>query len=99
MAQNDTLGRTAMVAGEVLLPGASNVIAGNIGAGVAHFLGTGLAVAVLAPSMPVVAALAAIGLRWNSYKMATTGGNLLAEVADSLPHSAPKGAAAKSTTG
>lgn len=97
MAQNDTLGRTAMVAGEVLMPGASNLIAGNIGTGVATFLGTGLAVAVLAPSMPLFAALTAIGLRWNSYKVATTGGNLLADVAEHLPHAAaakaPKAAA------
>ncbi|MES1975135.1 MAG: hypothetical protein V4472_21970 [Pseudomonadota bacterium] len=97
MAQNDTLGHTAMVAGEVLMPGASNLIAGNIGAGVATFLGTGLAVAILAPSMPLVAALTAIGLRWNSYKMATTGGNLLSEVAEHIPQSPPKASTPKTS--
>jgi hypothetical protein len=81
----ETLSKTAMVAGEALIPGASSLIAGNIGTGVAHFLATGVAVAVLAPSMPVLATLAAIGLRVNSYKHATTGNHLLNTLADNLP--------------
>jgi hypothetical protein len=35
--------------------------------------------------MPLMATLAAIGLRANSYKVATTGTNLLTSVADILP--------------
>jgi hypothetical protein len=70
----NTVAKTAMVAGEVFVPGASDLIAGNIGSGVGHFLAAGLAAAVFLPTMPVVAALAAIGLRVNSYQHATTGG-------------------------
>ncbi|MGN6122561.1 MAG: DUF6072 family protein [Sphingomonas oligoaromativorans] len=82
---NSVIGRTAMVAGEVLLPGASSLIRGEIGTGVGTFVAAGLAAAVLAPSMPLMATLAAIGLRANSYKVATTGTNLLTSVADILP--------------
>lgn len=73
MDSGQTLSRTAMVAGEVLLPGASDLIAGNVASGVGHFVLTGLAVALLAPTMPVLATIAAIGLRVNSYSHATTG--------------------------
>ncbi|WP_019833033.1 DUF6072 family protein [Sphingomonas sp. PR090111-T3T-6A] len=83
---NTVIGRTAMVAGEVLLPGASSLIRGDIGTGVGTFVAAGAAAAILAPSMPLMAALAAIGLRVNSYKIATTGTNLLTSVADALPH-------------
>ncbi len=82
---NTVIGRTAMVAGEVLLPGASSLIQGEIGTGVGTFVAAGVAAAVLAPSMPLVAALAAIGLRVNSYRIATTGTNLLTTVVDALP--------------
>jgi hypothetical protein len=84
MDGSTTLAKTALIAGEALLPGASNLVAGNIGVGVGHLIGTGLAVAVLAPSMPVLAGLAAIGLRVNSYKLATTGTSLLDSAAAAL---------------
>ena len=49
MDGNTALARTALVAGEVLIPGTSNIIAGNIGAGLGTLVGTGVAIAVLAP--------------------------------------------------
>lgn len=64
---------TAKLAGEVLVPGASELIAGNIGSGVGHFLLNGLMVAALAPSLPLVAALASIAVRTNSYSSSTRG--------------------------
>jgi hypothetical protein len=63
----------AKFAGEVLIPGASDMISGNVGGGVATFLVSGIVAAALAPTMPVVAALALIGLRANSFRHATTG--------------------------
>lgn len=91
MDGSTTLAKSVLVAGEALIPGASNLVAGNIGAGVGHFIGTGLAVAVLAPSMPLLAGLAAIGLRLNSYKLATTGTSLL-DTAASAVNGAKQGA-------
>jgi len=82
---NTTLARTLLVAGEALVPGASNIVAGNIGTGLGHLVATGVAVAVLAPTMPFLAAVTAIGLRVNSYKLATTGSSLMNTVAESLP--------------
>jgi hypothetical protein len=81
---NTTLAKTALVAAEVLIPGASNLVAGNVGAGVATLVGTFAAVAVLAPTMPILGALAAIGLRVNSYKMATTGLGLMSDASTAL---------------
>jgi len=71
--QHDTLSKTALVAGEFFVPGASELIAGDIGSGVGHFLFAGLAAAVFLPSMPIVATLAAIGVRANSYHKALYG--------------------------
>ena len=93
---NKALSRTAMVAGEVLVPGASELIAGNIGSGVGHFIATGLAVAVLAPTMPLLATLAAIGLRVNSYSKATTGTNVVTTMSSLMPTEVTK---PKSQTG
>jgi hypothetical protein len=70
------LAKTAMVAGEVFIPGASELIAGNIGSGVGHFVVAALASAVLAPAMPLVATLAVIGVKVHSYAHATTGASL-----------------------
>ncbi len=84
MDGNTTLGKTALVAAEILVPGASNLVAGNVGTGVATFVGTVAAVALLAPTMPILGALAAIGLRLNSYKLATTGTNLLSDASTAL---------------
>ena len=81
---NTALSKTALVAAEVLVPGASNIVAGNVGAGVATFIGTVAAVAVLAPTMPILGALAAIGLRINSYKLATTGASLMSDASAAL---------------
>jgi|HubBroStandDraft_2_1064218.scaffolds.fasta_scaffold109813_2 hypothetical protein len=80
----NTLGRTAMVAGEVLLPGASELIAGKITSGVAHFLLAGLAGALLGPTMPVLAVAAAIGIRADSYTRATTGTSVVDAVTNSI---------------
>ena len=78
IVEEDTsvLGRTAMFAGEVLVPGASEFVAGNIGSGVGHLLVAGAATVLLGPTMPVVAALVGIGVRLNSYQDATTGRTL-----------------------
>lgn len=84
MDGNTTLAKTAMVAAEILVPGASNLVAGNVGTGVATFVGTVAAVAVLAPTMPILGALAAIGLRINSYKLATTGTGLMTDASEAL---------------
>jgi hypothetical protein len=47
-------------------------------------VGTVVAVAALAPTMPILGALAAIGLRVNSYKLATTGASLLSDASTAL---------------
>lgn len=79
-----TFAKTALVAAEVLVPGASNLVAGNVGVGVATLVGTFAAVAMLAPTMPILGAIAAIGLRVNSYKLATTGASLLTDASTAL---------------
>lgn len=76
---NTTLARTALVAAEILVPGASSLVAGNVGVGVATLVGTFAAVTILAPTMPILGALAAIGLRVNSYKLATSGTGLMSD--------------------
>lgn len=69
----ESVATAAKFAGEVLIPGASDMISGNVGSGVVTFLASGVVAAALAPTMPVVAALALVGLRVNSFRHATTG--------------------------
>lgn len=75
----------AKFAGEVLIPGASDMISGNVGSGVATFLASGLVAAALAPAMPVVAGLALLGLRVNSFRHATTGDYVWTKAIPALP--------------
>ena len=72
MPQNELM-NTAKVDGEVFVPGASELIAGNVASGIGHFVASGVAVALLAPTMPILATLAAIGIRANSYSQGTRG--------------------------
>jgi hypothetical protein len=90
-----TLARTAMVAGEVFIPGASDLIAGNIGSGVAHFVLAGLASAIFLPTMPLIAVAAAIGVRVSSYQHATTGINLWGQTTAALSERSRSREAAK----
>lgn len=77
---SSTLGRTVMLAGEVIVPGASEFVAGNIGSGVGSVLVAGAAAVLLGPTLPLVAALVGIGVRVNSYQRATTGRSLFTSI-------------------
>ncbi|MBB6254536.1 DUF6072 family protein [Nitrospirillum iridis] len=78
--QIDVLGNTALLAGEIVVPGASDMIAGNIASGAGTLLASGLVAAVIAPSMPLIGILAAVGLRINSFRHATTGQHVWSNV-------------------
>jgi hypothetical protein len=94
----DLIAKTGLVAGEVLLPGASNLIAGNITTGVVTFLATGILVSWLAPTAPLLAAAASIGLRVNSLSQATTGHSVVNDVVTGVRESiAPNKTAAAKT--
>ena len=80
VGEKSVLPRAAMLAGEVLLPGASEFVVGNVGSGVTTFAVTTLAVAVLGPTMPLLALATAVGMRANSYKRATTGAGLFSNL-------------------
>jgi hypothetical protein len=74
------VGNGVKLVGETLLPGASELIEGNVGSGIGHFLVGGVLVAVLAPSFPLLAGLAGIGVRLNSYAQSVSGRNLVQAV-------------------
>ena len=88
MDGNTALARAGLLVGEAIAPGTSNLVAGNIGTGLGTFVGTSLAVAVLAPVSPLLAGLTALGLRLNSYKLATSGSNLFAGAEELIPRPA-----------
>jgi len=68
--QNDSIKHAVQLAGEYVLPGASNLIAGDIKTGGLHFL-LGIAAGALLGPVGVLAVKA------NSYSRATTGQNVL----------------------
>ncbi|HUN96637.1 MAG TPA: DUF6072 family protein [Bradyrhizobium sp.] len=78
MEQNRVGGNAASLLGEIFLPGASQYMAGKVGAGLVHSLLAMSASALLIGSgaAPMIGALAVLGLKLNSYSSATTGRNL-----------------------
>lgn len=78
---NENVGGNALkLAGEVFVPGASQLMAGNVGSGLLHtvlgitagaaLIGTGIA--------PIFGTLAVLGVKLNSYTMSVTGDTLWA---------------------
>jgi hypothetical protein len=65
--------------GEIFVPGASQLMAGRVGSGLAHLLLGGLAVAVLTPVAPVLAGLVGLGVRMDSYSESVHGRSLLGD--------------------
>ena len=74
------VGNGVKLVGETLVPGASELIEGNVRSGIAHFLVGGVLVAALAPSFPLLAGLAGLGVRLNSYAQSVSGRNLIEAV-------------------
>jgi hypothetical protein len=86
MAELQTaVGNGVKLVGEALVPGASELIEGHVRSGVAHFLIGGILVAVLAPTFPLLAGLAGIGVRLNSYAQSVSGRNIIEAVRPEQP--------------
>jgi len=71
------IGNGVKLVGEAIVPGASEMIEGNITSGLVHAavaLGAG---ALLALHAPVLAGLAVLAVKANSYSRSVTGQNLL----------------------
>lgn len=71
-----SLSNTAKLASEVFIPGSSDMVSGNVGSGITTFLATGALVALLAPASPLLAVLAGVGLRANSFHHSLRGQHL-----------------------
>lgn len=70
------LAKTAIFGAEVFVPGAARFADGDVGSGVAHFLAAGVVTTLIAPSMPLIGALAVIGVRANSLFKTMSGRDL-----------------------
>src|SRR4051794_19629857 len=77
--QPNVLGNVVKLIGEVVLPGASKMIDGNILSGVAHTAVSTIALATLGP----VGGLVSLGVRLNSYNSSVNQRNLWDSVRDS----------------
>jgi hypothetical protein len=62
--------------GEVLVPGAAEMIEGRLGSGVAHTLIAGAATLALTPVSPVLAGVTVLAVKLNSYSRSVTGRGL-----------------------
>jgi hypothetical protein len=71
-------GNALRLAGEIFVPGASQLVSGNIGAGLTHNLLAGAAgVALIGTGVaPVLGAVAVLAIKLNSYSSAVSGRNL-----------------------
>ena len=85
---NENVGRnTLRLVGELFVPGASQLVSGNIGSGILHNVlagGAGLAL-VGSGVAPVLGSLAILGVKLNSYASATTGRNVWDFFGDAMP--------------
>jgi len=87
------LGNGLKLAGEALIPGASEMLAGNIGSGLLH---TALAVGAgaLLVGTPLLAGLAVLTVKANSYSRSVTGQNLFG----TAEHTAAEGGGRRATS-
>jgi len=76
------VGNGLKLVGEAVVPGASEMLAGNVGSGLLH---TALAVgagALLATHAPLLASLAVLAVKANSFSRSVTGQNLFGGAID-----------------
>jgi hypothetical protein len=70
------LGNGLKLAGEAVLPGASEMIEGHIKSGLLHSV-LAVGAASLLAGTPILAGLAVLAIKANSYSRAVTGDNLI----------------------
>lgn len=75
------VGNGVKLVGEVVVPGASELLEGRVASGLLHNLLAVGAVSLLG-GMPLLAGLAALAVRANSYSRSVTGQNLFGGVVD-----------------
>ena len=76
---SESVGQNALrLAGEIFVPGASQLISGNVGSGILHNLLAGAAgIGLIATgAAPVIGGLAILGVKLNSFTSAVKGRNL-----------------------
>jgi len=73
------VGNGLKLVGEVVLPGASELLEGRVGSGLLHNL-VAIGAASLLAGTPLLAGLAAIAVRANSYSRSVTGQSLLGNI-------------------
>jgi len=81
--QSDVVSNGVKLVGEVVLPGASQMLDGQIGKGLLHALASGIAVAALGP----VGGLVSLAVRLNSFSSSVNNRNLWALASESINRS------------
>ena len=79
--QSTVVGNGLKLVGEVVVPGASELLEGRIGSGLLHNL-LAIGAASLLSGAPVLAGLAALAVRANSYSRSVTGQSLFGGAID-----------------
>jgi hypothetical protein len=82
--QENVLGNGIKLLGEVMVPGAAEMLEGKLGSGVAHNLVAGAATLALAPVSPLLAGLAVLAVKLNSYSRSVVGRSLFATVSSAV---------------
>jgi hypothetical protein len=82
--QVTVLGNGLKLLGEVLVPGAAEMLEGRLGSGVAHNLIAGAAALAFTPVSPVLAGLTVLAVKLNSYSRSVTGRGLIDTVSSAV---------------
>jgi hypothetical protein len=75
--QQNVVGNGLKLLGEVVIPGAAEMLEGRLASGVAHNLIAGAATLAFAPISPVLAGLTVLAVKLDSYSRSVSGRNLI----------------------
>jgi hypothetical protein len=75
--QQSVLGNGLKLLGEVMVPGAAEMLEGRLGSGVAHNLIAGAATLAFAPVSPLLAGVTVLAVKLNSYSRSVSGRGLI----------------------
>jgi hypothetical protein len=96
--QQSVLGNSLKLLGEVLVPGASELLEGKIGSGLAHNVIAGAATLVLVGVSPVLAGVTVLAVKADSFSRSVNGRSLFSALSAAMGSDTSAASASQSDT-
>ncbi|HTW50389.1 MAG TPA: DUF6072 family protein [Stellaceae bacterium] len=85
--QENVLGNSIKLLGEVFVPGASELLEGKLGSGAAHFLIASAAALALGGAVPVLAGMTVLAVKADSFSRSVNGRSLFSALNSAVANS------------